>query len=272
MPLLEELGYMPSEKYARGPEILKHIDMITEKWDLASKAHFQSEVTAVNWADDHWTVTTRQGDEFCSKYVITAIGPFHRPKLPGVPGISSFQGKTFHSSGWDYEASGGSATETLTKFADKTVGIIGTGATAVQMLPHIARSAKTVLVFQRTPAPVNVRNNTLTQPGFAKDLEPGWQLRRMDNFNKIYTGEPVDESMVSEEWISATLQVLFGTEADKPSDPAELEKLMAITDFQVMERIRKRVDETVSLSGHGILCFLSIHEFDTDHHTITGQR
>nr|B3FWS3.1 RecName: Full=FAD-binding monooxygenase hmp7; Short=FMO hmp7; AltName: Full=Hypothemycin biosynthesis cluster protein hpm7 [Hypomyces subiculosus]ACD39757.1 flavin-dependent monooxygenase [Hypomyces subiculosus]ACD39766.1 flavin-dependent monooxygenase [Hypomyces subiculosus] len=245
MPLLEETGYVPTERYARGPEILKHINLIAKKWELAPKTHFQSEVSAADWTADRWTVKTRQGDEFRSRYLVTAIGPFHRPKLPGVPGINSFKGNTFHSSGWDYEASGGSATEKLTKFSDKTIGIIGTGATAVQMLPFVANSAKEVLVFQRTPAPVNVRNNGPTPPDFAKFLEPGWQLRRMDNFNKIYTGEPIDTSIVSEEWLSATLQVLFGTESDKPSDPAELEQLLARTDFQVMERIRRRVDETI---------------------------
>ena len=115
-------------------------------------------------------------------------GPLNRPKLPGIPGINDFKGHTFHTSRWDYDYTGGSSEGDLNKLKDKRVGIIGTGATAVQCIPHLGEASQSLHVFQRTPSSIDVRNNRDTDPEWAKSLKPGWQQERMDNFNIITAG------------------------------------------------------------------------------------
>ncbi|HEY7295965.1 MAG TPA: NAD(P)/FAD-dependent oxidoreductase, partial [Dehalococcoidia bacterium] len=135
MPLLEETGYIPTEKYAKAPEILAHARRIAEHYDLYRNAVFQTKVTELRWdeADALWTVCTDRTDRFRARFVCMSNGPLNRPKLPGVPGIESFQGHTFHTSRWDYAYTGGDPLGApMTRLADKRVGIIGTGATAVQ--------------------------------------------------------------------------------------------------------------------------------------------
>jgi cyclohexanone monooxygenase len=163
-----------------------------------------------------------------------------------VPGIESFKGQTFHTSRWDYAITGGDATGNLTKLADKTIGIIGTGATAVQLLPQLARHAKKVYVFQRTPSSINVRNNRPTSSAtkFLNSLKPGWQLHRQDNFNSILGGGAEEEDLVCDGWTNTASQAILGG-AGKDIDPAKLGEMMAIADFKMMSRIRARVDEIV---------------------------
>jgi Flavin-binding monooxygenase-like len=129
MPLLEELGYMPSEKYARAKELLAHSAMIGRHFNLYPKTLFQTEVKSLTWDDDAvlWTVSTSRNDNIKTRFVIPAAGPLHRPKLPGVPGIKEFKGKSFHSSRWDYGYTGGDSAGGLKGLRDKRVGIIGTG-------------------------------------------------------------------------------------------------------------------------------------------------
>src|SRR5690606_27800488 len=115
-------------------------------------------------------------------------GFLQRPKLPGIPGIEAFRGHTFHTSRWDYAYTGGTADGGLEKLADKRVGIIGTGATAVQCVPHLGACAKELFVFQRTPSSIGVRANRPTDPQWASSLEPGWHQKRMDNFQMLTAG------------------------------------------------------------------------------------
>ena len=248
MPLLEELGYIPTEKYAHCLEILKHVDMIAQKWDLTPKALFLTEVKIMDWDDkaSKWTVRTNRGDKIRSTFIVTANGILHKLKLPGVPGIESFKGETFHTSRWDYDITGGDSTGNLTKLADKTIGIIGTGATAVQLLPQLARYAKKVYVFQRTPSSINVRNNrpTSTDPKFLSSLKPGWQLHRQDNFNTILGGGAEEEDLVSDGWTNNASQEILSAGA-KDIDPAKLGEMIALADFKMMDWIRARVDEIV---------------------------
>ena len=129
-----------------------------------------------------------------------ANGPLNRPKLPGIPGINEFKGHTFHTSRWDYDYTGGDSDGGLDRLADKRVGIIGTGATAIQCIPHLGEPAKQLYVFQRTPSSVDVRNNRETDPEWAASLEPGWQQRRMDNFNILVSGGDQDEDLVADGW------------------------------------------------------------------------
>src|SRR6185503_9889866 len=143
LPLLEEVGYVPVEKYSRAPEILRHSRAMAEKFDLYRNACFQTEVTALRWDEalGRWIIETNRGDAMKARFVVMANGPLHRPKLPGIPGIESFKGHSFHTSRWDYGYTGGTSDGGLTGLKDKVVGIIGTGATAVQCVPHLAEGA-----------------------------------------------------------------------------------------------------------------------------------
>ena len=246
LPLLEEVGYMPVEKYTRAPEILKHSRAIGETFGLYKGAIFQTEVTKVAWdeATSRWTISTNRGDALKARYVVLASGPLHRPKLPGIPGVETFKGHSFHTSRWDYAYTGGDSTGGLTGLKDKVVGIIGTGATAVQCVPHLAAGAKQLYVFQRTPSSIDVRNNKPTDPEWVKSLTPGWQKRRMDNFNTLVSGGWQDEDLVNDGWtdIIRNILILAGQGAKTPQEAMELAQL---ADFKKMESIRARVDSII---------------------------
>ena len=202
LPLLEELGYIPKEKYSHAPEILAHSQAIGRHYRLYDNACFQTEVTGMHWdeAQACWIIETNRGDRMRARFVCMSNGPLNRPKLPGIPGIESFTGHTFHTSRWDYGYTGGDANGNLTGLRGKRVGIIGTGATAVQCVPHLAETAEHLYVFQRTPSSVDERGNRPTDGDWAKSLEPGWQRRRMQNFNILVTGGQQEEDLVSDGW------------------------------------------------------------------------
>ena len=249
LPLCEELNFVPKEKYTHAPEILAHSRAIGEKFNLYDYACFQTEVEGMRWSeeDQRWTVTTNRGDSMTAKYVCMANGPLNRPKLPGIKGIDRYQGHTFHTSRWDYAYTGGGPEGNLTGLADKRVGVIGTGATAIQCVPHLARSAKELYVFQRTPSSVDVRANRPTDPEWAASLEPGWQQARMNNFNTLVSGGFADEDLVNDGWteIIRNLASMVNFRGQKLS-PAEIAEKMELADFQKMEQIRNRAEELVN--------------------------
>jgi cyclohexanone monooxygenase len=250
LPLLEEIGYMPREKYSRAPEILQHSAAIGRYFNLYDKACFQTEVTALDWdeARARWVIRTNRGDAMTARYVIMANGPLHRPKLPGIPGVETFKGHAFHTSRWDYDYTGGDSNGGLTGLKDKVVGIIGTGATAVQCIPHLAEGAKELFVFQRTPSSIDVRNNRPTDPAWAASLEPGWQQRRMDNFNILVSGGYQEEDLVGDGWTEIIRNLLILARRDQlagVAPPGGAGDIVEIADFQKMEQIRARVEAVV---------------------------
>ena len=253
LPLLEELGYMPKHKYSFAPEILEHSRNIARHYRLYDDALLQTGITAMAWdeADGRWIVSTDRGDRFRARYVAMANGPLSRPKLPGIPGIDAFKGHTFHTSRWDYAYTGGSSAGGLTGLADKRVGIIGTGATAIQCIPHLGEGAKELYVFQRTPSSVDVRNNAPTDPAWAASLEPGWQTRRRENFNILVSGGDADEDLVHDGWTDI-FRNLTGAAAKQASQKLgrrltgqERGELMALADYRKMNQVRARVDAIV---------------------------
>ena len=250
LPLLEELGYVPVEKYTRAPEILDHCRRIGEHFDLYRDVCFQTEITAMDWdeASSRWIIRTNRGDAMKARFVCMANGPLHRPKLPGIPGVETFKGHSFHTSRWDYGYTGGDSFGNLTGLADKRVGIIGTGATAVQCVPHLGASAKELFVFQRTPSSIDVRDNRPTDPAWAEALEPGWQQRRMDNFNNLVSGGFEKEDLVGDGWTDIIRNILLiGRQTQAAGEaPRSLQELMQLADFKKMEQIRSRVDEVIS--------------------------
>ena len=249
LPLLEELGYIPEEKYSHAPEILAHSQAIARHYDLYADACFQTEVTELRWDGeaDRWIVSTNRGDAMRASFVCMASGPLHRPKLPGVPGVDTFAGHSFHTSRWDYAYTGGDADGNLTGLAGKRVGIIGTGATAVQCVPHLGEAAEQLYVFQRTPSSIDVRGNRPTDPEWAASLEPGWQRRRMDNFNNLVSGAFEPEDLVNDGWtdIIGKLLVRLRQDADAELTADGLTTNLELADFEKMEQIRARVDEIV---------------------------
>ncbi|MEM8923722.1 MAG: NAD(P)/FAD-dependent oxidoreductase [Actinomycetota bacterium] len=253
LPMLEELDYIPKHKYSFAPEIMEHSRNIARHYGLYDKALFGTEVTHMAWDDDagHWRIETNRGDRLTARVIVTAAGPLNRPKLPGIEGINDFKGHTFHTSRWDYDYTGGDNQGNLTGLADKRVGIIGTGATAVQCVPHLGASAKELYVFQRTPSSVDVRNNHETPDAFADELEEGWQYRRMENFNVLVTGGDQDEDLVSDGWTDI-FRNLTGIAAKTASrklgrrlSKAERAQLMEMSDYKKMETVRSRVDDIV---------------------------
>ena len=253
LPLLEELGYMPRHKYSFAPEILEHSRNIARHYRLYDEALLQTAVTDLTWDESagRWLVRTNCGDAFTTRYVAMANGPLSRPKLPGIPGINEFKGHTFHTSRWDYGYTGGDSYGNLTGLADKTVGIIGTGATAIQCVPHLGASAKRLFVFQRTPSSVDVRNNAETDPDWVASLSPGWQQRRIENFNILVSGGDQDEDLVHDGWTDI-FRNLTGTAAKEASRKLgrrltreERAELMILADYRKMNQVRARVDTIV---------------------------
>jgi cyclohexanone monooxygenase len=253
LPLLEELGAMPVEKYTRAPEILAHCRRIGEHFDLYRKACFQTEITDLTWDEPslRWVITTNRGDAIRAKFVIMANGPLHRPKLPGIPGVETFKGHSFHTSRWDYAYTGGDSFGNLTGLVDKRVGVIGTGATAVQCVPHLGAAARQLYVFQRTPSSIDRRDNRPTDPAWAAALEPGWQKRRMENFNILVSGGFQAEDLVNDGWTDIIRNILLLSRTPQPEgssarSPLEMAQL---ADFKKMEQIRARVDALVEDRG-----------------------
>jgi len=245
IPLLEELGYVPTEKYVKGAEILAHCRRIAEHYDLYRNACLQTEVREIRWnaAKSRWIISTNHGDEMAARFVSMANGYLQKPKLPGIAGIESFRGHAFHTSRWDYDYTGAG----LAGLADKRVGIIGTGATAVQCVPHLARAAEHVHVFQRTPSSVDVRANRPTDPQWVAGLEPGWQRRRIENFQILTAGGQAEEDLVADSWTSITKKIPVMQQHSAAGCTAEQRaRGVELADFAKMEEVRARVDALVA--------------------------
>jgi cyclohexanone monooxygenase len=247
LPLLEELNYIPKEKYSYVSEIFEHSQRIGREYRLYDRALLQTRVKGLRWDEEprRWRIATNRGDDIRARFVIMALGPASRAKLPGIPGIESFEGHSFHTSRWDYGYTGGDTHGKLDKLGDKRVAIIGTGATAIQCVPYVGANAKATYVFQRTPSCVDLRGNKPTDPEWAKTLQPGWQRARRDNFGAIITGQPFEEDLVNDGWTDIFRNVMALPKSDKPMAPEEIGKVMELADFRKMNAIRQRVDETV---------------------------
>ena len=242
LPLLEDTGYMPTEKYAKAPEIFAYCQLLGRTFDLYRGALFQTEVEDMRWDESRkrWNVMTSRSDILSAKFIVIAGGVLHKAKLPGIPGIETYAGRAFHTSRWDYSYTGGSSQTLMEKLADKRVGIIGTGATAVQVVPKLAEAAKDLFVFQRTAACVGVRNNKPTDPEWFKSLKPGWQAERTRNFTQAVTGAQPAVDMIDDEWTKMNW-VDTRKLPENDEEALELERI----DFENMERVRQRIADVI---------------------------
>jgi cyclohexanone monooxygenase len=253
IPMLEELNYMPSKKFADGAEIYEHCRRIAKHFGLYDGAIFSTQVRAVRWDEEikRWRLSTNRGDDIRARFVVMTQGSYNRPKLPGIPGIKDFKGHVFHSARWDYEYTGGDADGGLDKLGGKRVALVGTGATGVQLVPHLGRDAQHLYVFQRTPSSVDERGNEQTDPDWVKSLQPGWQAERKRNFHRWspFEGVVFDAAdQVCDFWTELGRNMTARIAASE--DPASLgiEQIMAIReeeDYKIMERLRRRIGDIV---------------------------
>ena len=247
LPLLEEVGYMPREKYSHAREILDYSQRLGRHYRLYDGALFQTEVTGMSWDDQlsRWIVDTNRGDSLRARFVAMANGPLNRPKLPGIPGLGDFAGHSFHTSRWDYEYTGGGPDGDLDRLADKRVAVIGTGASAIQCVPFLGEAAEHLYVFQRTPSSVDVRGNQPTEPGWAAGLDPGWQKQRMENFNGLVSGLPQPEDLVDDGWTDLIGKMIRRFREASADGSVDIPEVMELANFDKMNEIRSRVDDLV---------------------------
>ena len=251
MPLLEETGHMPSEKYAHGPEILAHCQHIGKHYGLYNKALFHTEVQDLRWDGARlcWVIRTNRGDEFTADFIGLGTGPLHVPKLPGIAGIEDFKGHSFHTSRWDYGYTGGDRFGApMTRLSDKRVGILGTGATAVQCVPHLAAACKELYVFQRTPSSVDARGNAPIDPQWFADIATaGWQQRWLENFTANQAGGGADVDLVQDGWTELGKRIREKIQT-LPKEQRTLDNMRLAfedADFEKMEAIRMRAEAIV---------------------------
>jgi len=251
MPLLEETGHRPTEKYAHAPEILAQCERIGRHYGLHERALFHTEVTALDWDEARalWVIRTDRGDAFTARFVGLGTGPLHVPKLPGIPGIEQFRGHAFHTSRWDYAYTGGDRFGApMTRLHDKRVAVIGTGATAVQCVPPLARDSGELWVFQRTPSSVDVRDNAPIDPAwFERVATPGWQQRWLENFTANQAGGNASEDLVQDGWTELARRVRARV-ATLPPEQRTVPRMLAAfedADDEKMDQIRARVDTVV---------------------------
>jgi cyclohexanone monooxygenase len=255
MPLLEETGHRPSEKYAHAPEILEQCQRIGRQYGLYDNALFHTVVEDISWdaGASRWVISTNRGDKFTASFIGLGTGPLHVPKLPGIEGIEAFKGHSFHTSRWDYDYTGGDPKGApMTKLADKRVAIIGTGATSVQAVPHLARAAKELYVFQRTPSSIDVRANAPIDPDwFSGIATPGWQQRWLENFTQNQAGGGAEVDLVQDGWTDLSKRIrgkIMHLPPEKRT-PANMLAAYEDSDLEKMEEIRARVDTIVEDHG-----------------------
>jgi cation diffusion facilitator CzcD-associated flavoprotein CzcO len=225
LPLLDEMDYVPRDHYARGPEIFAHCQAIAKKYDLYDLAVFQTTVTSTIWHEEEqmWHLTTDRGDSMKARFVICANGTLSKPKLSKIAGMESFKGHSFHTSRWDYDYT----KQDLSGLEDKVVGIIGTGATAVQAIPGLGAASKELYVFQRTPSSIDIRDDWPTDPNWARKLKSGWQAKRR---KRAIMGPQLTEAQQAERAAMSREEKIQGQEN---------------ANIDYMMRIHKRIDKIV---------------------------
>jgi cyclohexanone monooxygenase len=244
LPLLEETGYMPTKKYAHASEVFAYAQLLARKFDLYERAIFQTSVESAVWDEklERWVIETNRGDRIECRFFVICGGVLHKAKVPDIPGIESFNGHAFHTSRWDYSVTGGGPEEAMDRLSDKVVGIIGTGATAIQAVPKLAEASKHLYVFQRTPSTVSPRDQRDTDPEWFAEMAstPGWQQRRTENFCETVNGRQPGEDMVADGWTH-----LFREDLRRVPVDEEDARYLELLNLQKMDEIRDRIAHTV---------------------------
>lgn len=246
LPMLEEMDYSPSERYATGKEIRNYYDLIARKYQLYDHLLVHTQVEAATWDGEAstWRIETDRDDVLCSQYLVLAVGILNRPRIPEVPGLGRFGGDSFHTSRWDFRVTGGKELGASPRLADKAVAVLGTGATGIQCIPHLADASDMLYVFQRTPSAIGPRDNHETSEKFPADRDVGWQRRRQENFAAIMRGREVERDEVQDGWTR-----YFAAARNTPRPPGmsdeDYRRHVELADFAIMEEHRSRIDREV---------------------------
>ena len=238
LPLLEEMDYIPSMKFASGFEILDYCRRMADHLKFYDGCLFHTNVEGIDWNDDdkRWTITTDRGDSMRARHVVLANGILTTPQLADIPGIDSFEGQSFHTSRWNYDVD----------LEGKRVGIIGTGATSVQAVPELAKVVGELHVFQRTPSTIDVRDQreTTDEERERWSNEPGWAVARRDRFARISAGRTALKA--NDAYLAGEVDDWKERKRHEGELTAEehVEKLLD-TNYRIMEQIRTRVDAIV---------------------------
>jgi cation diffusion facilitator CzcD-associated flavoprotein CzcO len=238
LPLLDELDYVPKDHYAGGPEIFAHCQAIARKYNLYELAVFQTTVTSTVWdeAEQMWGIETDRGDHMKARFVICANGTLSKPKLAKIKGLETFKGHSFHTSRWDYNID----------LTGKTVGIIGTGATAVQAIPELAKVVGQLYVFQRTPSSIDVRDQreTTAEERESWTKESGWAQARRARFARI--SEVRAAVLANDDYLAGRVKDFKERKQyDRELTPEERMQKQLDSSFRLMEQVRARVDAIV---------------------------
>ena len=238
LPLLEEMGYVPSMKFASGFEILEYCQTMASRFGFYEHCLFHTTVEQTEWDEDtaRWTVRTNRGDAMRARFVILANGILTSPKLARIEGMDTFTGASFHTSRWNYNVD----------LEGKRIGIIGTGATAVQAIPELAKVAGELYVFQRTPSTIDVRDQRATTPEEVEQWskEPGWARDRRARFAKISAGRTAMKA--NDDYLAGRVQDFKERKQhERELTPEELMQKQLDSNFRIMEQVRARVDAIV---------------------------
>jgi cyclohexanone monooxygenase len=225
-------------KFASGFEILEYSQAMAEKSGFYDRCLFHTTVERTEWDDAtaRWTVFTNRGDAMRARFVVLANGILTTPKLARIEGMETFKGQSFHTSRWDYTID----------LKDKRVGIIGTGATAVQVIPEIAKVVRELYVFQRTPSTIDVRDQRATKPEEIQEWSktPGWAKARRERLAMISAGRTALQA--NDDFLAGRVDVFKPQKKhDRELSPDELLQKQLDTNFRIMEQIRARVDAIV---------------------------
>jgi len=238
MPLLDETGYIPTMKFASGFEIFEYCQQLAERYGFYDHCLFHTVVTRTEWDEqaERWTVSTDRGDAMRARFVILANGVLTSPRLARIPGMETFRGQSFHTSRWDYDVD----------LQGKRIGIIGTGATAVQAIPELAKVAGHLYVFQRTPSTIDVRDQRATTPEEIEAWrnEDGWARARRARFAKLIGLRAIQ---ANDDYLAGKVEIARrGRRPDgpRPSREEQVQRDLE-TSFRIMEQIRERVDAIV---------------------------
>ena len=238
LPLLEEMGYIPTMKFASGFEILEYCQSMAERFGFYDKCLFHTTVEQTSWSEEagRWSVRTDRGDVMKARFVLLANGILTTPKLARIEGMEEFKGESFHTSRWDYEVD----------LTGKRVGIIGTGATSVQAVPELAKVVKELFVFQRTPSSIDVRDQRETSASEIEQWrnEPGWAKARRARFAKISAGRTALQG--NDDYLSGKVADFKERKSyAKPLSHEEMLQKQLDSNFRIMEQLRARVDAIV---------------------------
>ncbi len=247
LPMLEELDYVPTRRYASGEEILAHLEAIAERFDLVADGLFHTGVDRRGLGRGSSPAGGSAPTAATSCAVATtciAVGILNLLKLPTIAGMETFAGPSFHTARWDYEVTGGAPGQPLTKLGDKVVGPRRHRRHRHPVRRAAGDAAQHVYVFQRTPSAIGERGNRPTPPDFAEELAPGWQQARMDNFQAIMLGRDVDEDQVDDGWTHHYAAVNNVPLRDGMTTQEYVRSVEEL-DYSIMEEHRHRVEEIV---------------------------